>query len=113
MVADFYAVLEVAHGADQETIEAAYRRLAMLYHPDLNRSPEATRRMQEVNVAYMTLRNPSKRAMYDREHGISAISFFKRNSPPPPIREAYRPHVTYNPPQPPRTVVECAPPFTM
>jgi purine-binding chemotaxis protein CheW len=101
MVVDFYAVLEVAHGVDQETIEAAYRRLALLYHPDLNRSPEATRRMQEVNVAYMTLHNPTKRAVYDRDHGIPAASSFSRRNTAPAAREAYRPNVTYNSPQPP------------
>ena len=37
MDADFYAILEIMRGVDQESIEAAYRRLALLYHPDLNR----------------------------------------------------------------------------
>jgi purine-binding chemotaxis protein CheW len=101
MVGDYYAVLELKHGADQETIEASYRRLALLYHPDLNRSPEATRRMQEVNVAYMTLRNPTKRAVYDREHGILPAAYSNRVTVAPPVKEAYRPHVNYNPPPPP------------
>jgi purine-binding chemotaxis protein CheW len=100
MTANYYSILEIEPGADQESIEAAYRRLALLYHPDLNRSSEATRRMQEVNAAYMTLRNPSKRAVYDREHGIHSGYIASRVAYAPPVREAYRPYVTYNPPQP-------------
>ena len=84
MDADFYAILEIMRGVDQESIEAAYRRLALLYHPDLNRSPEATRKMQEVNMAYMILRNPAKRAVYDRDHGIPAVSFRYNPVQPPP-----------------------------
>ena len=110
MVGDFYAVLELKHGVDQETIEAAYRRLALLYHPDLNRSPEATRRMQEVNAAYMTLRNPTKRAVYDRDHGFPAASPAAQTWATPPAKAAYRPNVTYNPPKPPpRTAVDQGP----
>ncbi len=50
-----YAVLSVSPGADRATIRAAYRRLAMQYHPDVNPSREATARMQEINVAYMQI----------------------------------------------------------
>ncbi len=96
---NFYTILEIEPGVDQEIIEAAYRRLALLYHPDLNRSPEATRKMQEVNVAYTTLRNPSKRAVYDRSNGISTVI---HSTQPTSFttREPYRTQNTYHAPQP-------------
>ncbi len=47
-----YAVLAVPLDADLTTVRRAYRRLARQHHPDLNASPEATRRMQQINEAY-------------------------------------------------------------
>ncbi|MBZ0288688.1 MAG: DnaJ domain-containing protein [Anaerolineae bacterium] len=48
----FYAVLKIAQDSDKASIRAAYRRLARQHHPDLNSSPEATARMQQINEAY-------------------------------------------------------------
>lgn len=62
---DYYAVLGVAPNANLETITSAFRRLAHQYHPDRNRSVDATSRMQEINEAYSILRDPDKRAEYD------------------------------------------------
>lgn len=67
IIPDYYLVLEVDPYADQETIEAAFRRLALLFHPDLNRSEEANSRMQLINEAYSVLRQPAKREKYHRE----------------------------------------------
>lgn len=51
-----YAVLEISGGADIETVKKAYRRLAFALHPDLNPSlPNAARRFQQVNEAYVIL----------------------------------------------------------
>lgn len=47
-----YAVLAVPLDADLLTVRRAYRRLARQHHPDLNKSPEATQRMQQINEAY-------------------------------------------------------------
>ena len=66
MAKDPYRILQVARHAEQEVIEAAYRRLARKYHPDVNQSADAKERMQEFNWAYETLRDPQKRAHYDR-----------------------------------------------
>lgn len=69
---DYYEVLQVQPSADWEVIEAAYRRLARKYHPDVNRSPEAGQRMRELNAAYEVLCNPTLRRDYDtrrRSHG--------------------------------------------
>ena len=64
-VTDYYRVLQVDRSAPIETIEAAYRRLAREAHPDLNDSPDATQRMQELNEARAALRDPLKRAALD------------------------------------------------
>lgn len=62
---DHYRTLQVAPNADLEAIHSAYRRLARLYHPDLNPSPEAADRMRAINVAYRVLSDSRQRAAYD------------------------------------------------
>jgi hypothetical protein len=64
---DPYATLQVSPAADADIIEAAYRVLARRYHPDLNRSADATERMAQINAAWDVLRDPERRAAYDRE----------------------------------------------
>jgi curved DNA-binding protein CbpA len=61
----FYKRLMVDQSADVEIITLVYRRLAKRYHPDLNPTPAATRRMIELNEAYTVLRNPELRRRYD------------------------------------------------
>jgi hypothetical protein len=51
-LAAYFAVLGVDAADDAETIKKAYRLLARRYHPDLNRAPDATARMQQINDAY-------------------------------------------------------------
>ena len=63
---DLYEVLQVHPSAHPEVIQAAYRRLAMLYHPDQNPSAEATQVMARINHAFEVLNDPDKRAEYDR-----------------------------------------------
>ena len=65
MADDPYATLQVEPSADLEAIHTAYRRLARLYHPDLNPRPEAAERMRAVNAAYRVLSDPARRATYD------------------------------------------------
>ena len=62
---DYYAILQVHPNAEKEVINAAYRRLALKYHPDVNPAPEAPERMKEINTAYQVLSDPTKRASYD------------------------------------------------
>lgn len=66
---DYYEVLQVQPSAEWEVIEAAYRRLARKYHPDVNKSAEAGQRMRELNAAYEVLCNPIFRRDYDRRRG--------------------------------------------
>ena len=64
---DFYELLEVERDADDATIKSAYRKLAMKYHPDKNggcKDHEA--KFKAVNAAYDCLKDPQKRAAYDR-----------------------------------------------
>ena len=64
---DFYELLEVERDADDATIKSAYRKLAMKYHPDKNggcKDHEA--KFKAVSQAYECLKDPQKRAAYDR-----------------------------------------------
>src|SRR5918911_1333467 len=64
---DYYSLLGVAANASAEEIQAAYRRLAKAYHPDLNAgSSVAAARMARLNVAKSVLLDPSTRAAYDQ-----------------------------------------------
>lgn len=64
---DYYEILGVPRDADAETIKKAYRKLALKYHPDRNAgSKEAEEKFKEATEAYEVLRDPQKRAMYDR-----------------------------------------------
>ena len=63
---DYYETLGVARGAAQEDIKRAYRRLARKYHPDVSKAADAESRFKEIGEAYEVLKNPEKRAAYDR-----------------------------------------------
>ncbi|GEM_PF-6863011 len=64
---DYYKILQVDPSAESEVIEAAYKRLALKYHPDHNKSPNANERMGEIIEAYQVLRDPARRAQYDSQ----------------------------------------------
>ncbi len=64
---DFYEVLGVARTADEKVLKTAFRKLAMQYHPDRNPGdPSSETKFKEVNAAYECLKDPQKRAAYDR-----------------------------------------------
>lgn len=64
---DYYELLQVERGADDKTIKSAYRRLAMECHPDRNGGcAEAESRFKAISEAYDCLKDPQKRAAYDR-----------------------------------------------
>ena len=69
---DLYADLQVDPKAQPEVIEAAYRRLARIYHPDVSKSADAGEVMRRLNLAYEVLSNAAKRAEYDWARGIEA-----------------------------------------
>jgi hypothetical protein len=68
---DYYSILQVSRGADQEAIERAYQRLARLYDPAVSKKPKAQLRWQELNEAYEVLSDKQRRTDYDRR-GVRA-----------------------------------------
>jgi curved DNA-binding protein CbpA len=73
---DPYKTLQVDPEADPEVIQAAYRRLAQKFHPDVASGREATDRMIAINRAWEMVGDPVRRASYDRDRT-------SRGSPPP------------------------------
>ena len=66
-MADFYAVLDVPRDASDDDIKQSYRRLAMQWHPDRNGgSKDSEEKFKTITEAYDALRDPQKRAAYDR-----------------------------------------------
>ena len=64
---DFYETLGVSRSADEKELKSAFRKLAMKYHPDRNPGDqEAERKFKEIGEAYEFLKDPQKRAAYDR-----------------------------------------------
>lgn len=63
---DYYKILGVTKDADEATIKKAYRKLAIIHHPDKNRDDEgAAERFKDIGEAYETLSDSQKRARYD------------------------------------------------
>lgn len=66
MPVDYYETLGVDRGANDEEIRRAFRRKAMEYHPDRNKTPGAEDKFKEINEAYQVLSDQEKRTRYDR-----------------------------------------------
>lgn len=72
---DYYEVLGVSRDADAKTIKGAFRELALKYHPDRNKSPDAEARFKEIAEAYAIISDPKKRADYDAR-GFAGVADF-------------------------------------
>jgi len=66
---DPFGVLGVKPGATADEIKAAYKKLALQYHPDRNQSPGAEEKFKEISQAYQILQDPSKRAQFEAMRG--------------------------------------------
>ncbi|XP_030378431.1 dnaJ protein homolog 1-like [Scaptodrosophila lebanonensis] len=72
MAKDFYKILGLSRNAKDDDIKKAYRKLALKYHPDKNKSAQAEERFKEVAEAYEVLSDKKKRDIYDQygEQGL-------------------------------------------
>lgn len=74
---DYYEVLGVNKGVEQDEIKKAFRGKARQYHPDVNKDPNAEEVFKELGEAYEVLSDPERRSMYDRygHDGLSASGY--------------------------------------
>jgi molecular chaperone DnaJ len=70
---DYYEILDMSKDASKQEIKRAYRKLALKYHPDRNKSPDAEEKFKEISEAYAVLSDDEKRSQYDR-FGHAGIS---------------------------------------
>ncbi|HZI70789.1 MAG TPA: DnaJ domain-containing protein, partial [Nitrososphaeraceae archaeon] len=74
---DYYDVLTVNRNASKEEIKNAYRKLALQYHPDRNKSPGAEEKFKEISEAYAVLSDDEKRKRYDTYGHVGAEEVFR------------------------------------
>ena len=73
---DYYKILGLqSRGASEEDIKKAYRKMALKYHPDKNKSAGAEEKFKEIAEAYEVLSDPKKRQVYDQygEEGLKGV----------------------------------------
>lgn len=68
MFIDFYELLEIPIKASQEEIKSAFRKQCIKWHPDKNPNFDTTQRMQDINQAYLILKDEEARGRYDEEY---------------------------------------------
>jgi DnaJ-class molecular chaperone len=80
---DYYKILGISKGASDDEIKKAYRKLALRYHPDKNKSPGAEEKFKEVAEAYEVLSDKKKRDVFDQygEEGLKSGSAASSEGP--------------------------------
>jgi molecular chaperone DnaJ len=74
---DYYEVLNVSRTASGDEIKSAYRKLALKYHPDRNKSSEAEEKFKEISEAYAVLSDQEKRKRYDTYGHVGTEEVFR------------------------------------
>jgi|SRR6188472_135399 molecular chaperone DnaJ len=74
---DYYEVLSVQKNASKDEIKNSYRRLALQYHPDRNKAPEAEEKFKEISEAYAVLSDDDKRKKYDTYGHVGTEDVFR------------------------------------
>ncbi len=69
---DYYEVLGVSKTSSTDEVKNQYRKLALKFHPDRNKSSEAPEHFKEISEAYAVLSNTEKRQLYD-QHGHAGV----------------------------------------
>ncbi|MBI5045002.1 MAG: DnaJ domain-containing protein [Candidatus Levybacteria bacterium] len=72
MAQDYYSLLGVSKSSSADEIKKAYRKLALQYHPDRNKTKEGEEKFKEITKAYEVLSDPQKRQTYD-QYGSAAF----------------------------------------
>jgi curved DNA-binding protein len=86
---DYYAILGVTKTASQDEIQRAYRKLARQYHPDVNKDPGAEDTFKDAGEAYEVLKDPEKRAKYDRYGSAWKAAQQSGGTPPPGYEDVW------------------------
>ena len=63
---DYYEILGVNKNSSIEEIKKKFRKLALEFHPDRNKAPDASEKFKEINEAYQVLVDPEKKKVYDQ-----------------------------------------------
>jgi len=74
---DYYEVLEIQKNASKDDIKNSYRKLALKFHPDRNKSPGAEEKFKEISEAYAVLSDDEKRKRYDTYGHVGADDAFR------------------------------------
>lgn len=77
MKRDYYEVLNVSKTSSNDEIKSAYRKLALKYHPDRNKSSEAEEKFKEISEAYAVLSDREKRTRYDTYGHVGTEEVFR------------------------------------
>jgi curved DNA-binding protein CbpA len=88
-IIDYYKILGVSQYAKYREIKAAYRRLALKYHPDRNSSPFSENTIKIINAAFEVLSDRDKRRQYDEKAIISDMTHKKKDQTQPYSSSVY------------------------
>ena len=74
---DYYKILGIAKGASEDDVRKAYRKMALKFHPDKNKSAGAEEKFKEIAEAYEVLSDKRKRDVYDKygEEGLKGMFY--------------------------------------